>query len=341
MTTDILPKCTNGGCGAKIGANDLGNMLAKLPKAYDVNLLVGFDSSDDAAIYKLNDEQAIVSTTDFFPPMIQDPYMFGRVAAANACSDVYAMGGDVLFALNLVCFPQSLDKAILEQILQGGASILKEAGAVLSGGHSIYDHETKYGLAVTGMVHPDKFYRNDTVQEGDILILTKALGVGTVLAAQRDGDASDASYDEVVASMTRLNKYAAQKCKDFDIHACTDITGFGLMNHLLEMLSDNFSANLYMNDLPLFAETRAALGLGYITGGGKRNRENAERFVDLSVIDEVSQEVLLDPQTSGGLLIAVGKDQADALLKAIQQDDPAARIIADVVKKEKEIIKFR
>ncbi|MFV0379985.1 MAG: selenide, water dikinase SelD [Anaerorhabdus sp.] len=341
MKKDILPKCTNGGCGAKIGSNDLHDMLGKIPKVYSKDLLVGFDSSDDAAIYKINDQQAIVSTTDFFPPMVQDPYTFGQIAAANALSDIYAMGADVLFALNLVCFPQSLDKEILEKILQGGASILQEANAVLSGGHSIYDHETKYGLAVTGIVNPEKFYKNNTIQENDVLILTKPLGVGLILAAHRQGDVNDDSYTEVVSSMTHLNKYASEKCRNYNISACTDVTGFGLLNHLLEMLNNNFSANLYMSKLPLFNEVELAIKSGHITGGAKRNRLNAQQYIDLSVIDEVSQEIILDPQTSGGLLIAVNKSYAEELLKDILKDDPHAKIIAEITKKEDKIINFR
>ena len=207
----------SGGCGAKIGPTDLARILAGLPKAFDPALLVGYDGADDAAVYRLSPDSAVISTADFFPPMVDDPLLFGRAAAANALSDVYAMGGRPVMALNLVCFPRRLDLAVLGQILLGGAEKVLEAGAVVCGGHSIYDHEPKYGLAVTGLVHPDKMWRNRGAVPGHAVILTKALGVGLVLSARRGGLASDAEFGAAAASMTRLNRYAAEKLADFPV----------------------------------------------------------------------------------------------------------------------------
>ncbi|ALS01116.1 selenide, water dikinase [Enterococcus silesiacus] len=331
---DFLSQCTSGGCGAKIGPNELAGLLSELPKFSDEKLLVDFDSSDDAAVYQLSEELALISTVDFFSPMVEDPRTFGRIAAANAMSDVYAMGGEVLFALNLVCFPEKLEKQMLSEILIGGAEKLKEAHASLAGGHSIYDHESKYGLAVAGQVNPKKIIHNNTPEVGDVLILTKALGVGLILSALRGGLASIEAESAAIASMERLNKYAAQKMKMFPVHACTDVTGFGLLVHAIEMADEKVTLVIDTEQLPLLPDVYHYAEEFLATAAGQRNRQFVEGKVDLSSITPAFQEILCDPQTSGGLLLSVAPNSAAECLKAIQKDDPAATIIGEVCKKE-------
>jgi len=259
--------------------------------------------------------------------MVADAKSFGRIAAANALSDIYAMGGKPLYALNIVCFPQDLDAGILQEILTGGAEKCNEAGASLAGGHSIYDEGIKYGLAVTGIVENDKFYRNNTPKPGDKLILTKPLGVGIITAAYRGGEADANDIKEAIASMERLNKYAAEKTSNFKISACTDITGFGLIAHLLEMTAGNVSAELNCENLPYLKNIKHYIDEEWITGGGQRNRTFVGAKADTSKLPSWKQELLFDPQTSGGLLIAVCAQQAEELLKSIQTDDTNAALI--------------
>lgn len=233
--------CTGGGCTAKLGPDILHRVLSRLPKAErDPNLLVGFDTSDDAAVYRISDTCAIVETLDFFPPMVEDPHTFGMIAAANALSDIWAMGGVPVTALNIVCFPQDADLNILGEIMRGGAEKTAEAGASLCGGHSINDTGVKYGLSVTGIIDPQKVLTNVGARPGDRLILTKPLGTGIVCSADRMGDADGESMAEAVRSMTTLNRYAAEVLAKFRVHACTDVTGFGLLGHLAEMLEMPF-----------------------------------------------------------------------------------------------------
>ena len=233
--------CTGGGCTAKLGAGVLSRILEKLPRGEkDPNLLVGYDSRDDAAVYRITDDIALVQTVDFFPPMVDDPYTFGQIAAANALSDIYAMGGEVKTALNLVCFPESMDLNILGEILRGGAEKVAEAGGSLAGGHSIADTGVKYGLSVTGLVNPKKMYTNDSGQPGDKLILTKALGVGLLCTANRVGEAAPEHMAGAIASMTTLNKTAAEISRRYSVHAATDVTGFSFLGHLHEMMHGRF-----------------------------------------------------------------------------------------------------
>ena len=336
----LMDNCTSGGCGAKISPGELSEILSGLPVFYDENLLVGYDSSDDAAVYKIDEKHSIVSTVDFFPPMVNDPRAFGRIAAANALSDVYAMGGRPVAALNLVCFPQSMDMGILRQILAGGAEKVTEAAAVLAGGHSIYDKEPKYGLAVTGIVENNRIFRNNTPAIGHRLILTKPLGTGIIMAALRGGAASLTAVEKAVASMERLNKYAAEKMRAFNISACTDITGFGLLAHALEMAADKVSLMIYVQEIPYFMEAYSYAGEFLVTAAGQRNRNHLAGKAEVSGLPFELQELLFDPQTSGGLLICVAPEQAGDLLAAIQADDPAARIIGEIVKREKNTILF-
>lgn len=329
----FLSSCTSGGCGAKIGPGELAGILGWLPTFSDPRLTVGFDSSDDAAVFKLNDQTSLISTADFFSPMVDDARSFGRIAATNAMSDVWAMGGVPVLALNIVCFPEALDKSLLGDMLAGGAEKIQEAGAILGGGHSIYDKEPKYGLAVTGLVDNDKVIRNDTLRTGDKLILTKPLGVGIIMAAARADCASPEAQAKAVASMERLNRYAAEKMAGRDISACTDITGFGLLAHLDEMTAGRVSIKVYADALPVIPEAVDYANDFLLTAAGQRNRNHLGERVDVDALPFATQELLFDPQTSGGLLIAVAADEADALVAAIQQDDPAAAIIGEVVPK--------
>jgi len=316
-------------------------VLSKLPKSKpDPNLLIGFDSADDAAVYKVTDDVAIVQTLDFFPPMVDDPYTFGKIAAANSLSDIYAMGGVVKTALNIVCFPQKWDLNMLGEILRGGAEKVMEAGGVLAGGHSINDVDAKYGLSVTGLVHPDKIYPNNGGHPGDKLVLTKRLGVGIVCCANRVGEASKEAMDAAIESMSTLNKYGAECCAKYDIHACTDITGFGFLGHLHEMLDKKLTARIYADQIPLIPEALEYADEFLVTAAAVRNRNHVGRHVQFD--DSISfamQEVLYDPQTSGGLMVALPGDQADALLADMKAMNIPCAIVGDILEPgAKEII---
>ena len=270
--------CKGGGCTAKLGPGILARVLNNLPKTYDPNLLIGFDGSDDAAVYKLTDDLAIVQTLDFFPPVVEDPYTFGKIAAANALSDVYAMGGEPKTALNIVAFPKDMDTAILGEILKGGADKVLEAGAVLAGGHTIQDDTPKYGLSVTGFVHPDKFWKNYGAQTGDKLILTKPLGAGIINTAIKADLVSERAREAVLKSMKTLNKYACEILKKYTIHACTDVTGFGLGGHGTEMAAGSDKTLVIDSQaLPIFPDVEEYASMGLIPGGAYRNREFAAK----------------------------------------------------------------
>jgi selenide, water dikinase len=342
----LLTNCTSGGCGAKIGPGELSALLGKFPAARNERLLVGFDCSDDAAVYALDngashgDAMAIVSTVDFFSPMIDDPFVFGQIAAANALSDVYAMGATPFLALNLVCFPEKLPKSILADILAGGADKIAESGAVLGGGHSIYDKETKYGLAVTGLVERKNVIRNNTPRTGCSLILTKPLGVGIVMAAERVGAASADAMQKAVNSMRRLNRYAAEKARGFNMSACTDVTGFGLLCHLLEMCGNSVSAEIWPEALPIINEAAGYANDFLLTAAAQRNRNHFGKQGQVEKLPFAVQELMFDPQTSGGLLICIDTEQSQQLLDSIQKDDPDAQIIGCIIKRQDDIIIF-
>ena len=327
----LTANCTSGGCGAKIGPGELSAILKNIPRGFSPNLLVGFDSCDDASVYKIDEETSLISTVDFFSPMIDDPRIFGRIAAANALSDVYAMGGTPALALNLVCYPEKYSKTILEEILAGGAEKIIEAGAVLGGGHSIYDKEPKYGLAVTGIAKTKNIIRNNTPQIGHNLILTKPLGTGIIMAAMRCGEADNIAQEKALACMQRLNRYAAEKMTGYDVSACTDITGFGLLIHLLEMCADTVSAVIDINQIPIIQEAVNYAQEYLLTAAGLRNRIHFEKTGSVEALPFAMQEILFDPQTSGGLLICVNDTQAGALLEKIHRDDPDAKIIGQIV----------
>ncbi len=323
--------CKGGGCTAKLGAGVLSRVLEKLPRgAEDPALLIGYDSKDDAAVYQLTEDLAFVQTLDFFPPMVEDPYLFGQIAATNALSDIYAMGAEVKTALNIVCFPEHMDLNLLGEILRGGSEKVIEAGGVLAGGHSIADSDIKYGLSVTGIVHPNRIYANNTPQPGDKLILTKPLGVGILCTANRVGEASQAAMDQAYASMTTLNKYAAQCCKAYSIHACTDVTGFGFLGHLHEMMGGTHSCTIYADQVPIFSEALTHADEFLLTAAAQRNRNHITPYVRFEKVSFAMEELLFDPQTSGGLLIALSPQEAPELLTDLQAIGARAAIVGTV-----------
>jgi selenide,water dikinase len=292
-------------------------VLHDLPKFNHPDMLVGTETADDAGVYRLRSDLAIVNTVDFFTPIVDDPYVFGQISAANSLSDVYAMGGDPKTCMNIVCFPKGkMEIEILGDILKGGADKVKESGAVVIGGHSIIDEEIKFGMAVTGVIHPDKILRNVGVQEGDALILTKPLGTGIITTALKKGKASEESVNQAVKSMTTLNASASLVARKHPIHACSDVTGFGILGHALEMASgSDVTLVIESAKLPLLHRAPRLAEKGYITGGCKRNQEylNDKMAIDKSIREGLVQ-VALDPQTSGGLLIAVAKRHAVKLI---------------------------
>ena len=327
--------CKGGGCTAKLGAGILSRVLERLPKFdKDPALLIGYDSKDDAAVYKLTDEVAVVQTLDFFPPMVDDPYTFGQIAATNALSDIWAMGGQVKTALNIVCFPEKLDLNILGEMMRGGAEKVAEAGGVLAGGHSIADSDVKYGLSVMGVVHPDHIYANNTPQTGDCLVLTKRLGVGILCTANRVGEASPEAMEAAIASMTTLNKYAAQCCRAYEIHACTDVTGFSFLGHLHEMMDGAHSCRIEAGAVPVFSEALRHADEFLLTAAGQRNRNHTGPFVRFENVPFAMEEVLFDPQTSGGLLVALPKEQAAALVEELRRGGAPAAVVGEVTDSE-------
>ena len=323
--------CKGGGCTAKLGAGILSRVLERLPKFdKDPALLIGYDSKDDAAVYKLTDEVAVVQTLDFFPPMVDDPYTFGQIAATNALSDIWAMGGQVKTALNIVCFPEKSDLNILGEMMRGGAEKVAEAGGVLAGGHSIADSDVKYGLSVMGVVHPDHIYANNTPQTGDCLVLTKRLGVGILCTANRVGEASAEAMEAAITSMTTLNKYAAQCCRAYEIHACTDVTGFSFLGHLHEMMDGAHSCRIEAGAVPVFSEALRHADEFLLTAAGQRNRNHTGPFVRFENVPFAMEEVLFDPQTSGGLLVALPKEQAAALVEDLRRGGAPAAVVGEV-----------
>ena len=327
--------CKGGGCTAKLGAGILSRVLERLPKFdKDPALLIGYDSKDDAAVYKLTDEVAVVQTLDFFPPMVDDPYTFGQIAATNALSDIWAMGGQVKTALNIVCFPEKSDLNILGEMMRGGAEKVAEAGGVLAGGHSIADSDVKYGLSVMGVVHPDHIYANNTPQTGDCLVLTKRLGVGILCTANRVGEASAEAMAAAITSMTTLNKYAAQCCRAYEVHACTDVTGFSFLGHLHEMMDGAHSCRIEAGAVPVFSEALRHADEFLLTAAGQRNRNHTGPFVRFENVPFAMEEVLFDPQTSGGLLVTLPKEQAAALVEELRRGGAPAAVVGEVTDSE-------
>ncbi len=322
--------CSGGGCTAKLGSASLKRVLERIPRKQDEDLLVGFESSDDAAVYRLSPELAVVHTLDFFPPVVEDPELYGQIAAANALSDIYAMGAEVRTALNIVCFPEKEDLNLLGKVIQGGAQKVEEAGGILAGGHSISDSGIKYGLSVTGTVHPDKIWRNNGCQRGDLLLLTKPLGVGIICAADRVGEASKEAMEKAIRSMTTLNKAAADVLREFQVHACTDVTGFGFLGHLREMLGSDHSARIWAEKLPYFKEAYEYAGNFLITAAAQRNRNALEHEVDFQEVSFEMEELLFDPQTSGGLLVSLGRDTAEKAAREMKEQGVFCAIVGEI-----------
>ncbi|PEZ08864.1 selenide, water dikinase SelD [Bacillus sp. AFS018417] len=338
MTKSNVVKLTSlsskGGCGCKIGPADLAQVIRTLPPAMpNPDLLVGLDTSDDAGVYRLNDDLAIVQTVDFFTPIVDDPYSFGQVAAANAISDIYAMGGKPLTALNIVAFPiTTLDKQILADILRGAGDKLREAGATLVGGHSIDDKEPKFGLAVTGIVHPNKVRTNAGAKHGDKLILTKPIGVGILTSSIKRNLLNDEEISHVTQVMTTLNKTAAETMESYNVHACTDVTGFGLLGHASEMAKGSgMGLRIVKDQVPILPRVRELAEAGVIPGGTKNNFVHLQGAVNFpETMDQIDQWILCDAVTSGGLLMSVTGEEAELLLADLRKAGVEACIIGEV-----------
>jgi selenide, water dikinase len=319
-------------------------VLGKLARQHDPNVLVGFDHADDAGVYQIAPDQALVQTVDFFTPVVDDPYVFGQIAATNALSDVYAMGGKPLTALALVCFPEKAELEILERILAGGLSKMVEAGCTVIGGHSIRDEETKFGYAVTGLIDPKKVLTNAGAWLGDALIFTKALGTGVISTAIKKSRAEPAWIDAAVQSMTTLNKRAAEIIQQgkFLVHALTDVTGFGLIGHAREMaLASNVALRIFSKDISILPGALECVRAGHVPGGLVANREFAECVVGYEA--EISAELktlLFDPQTAGGLLISIAGDDRQNLVFELQNAGVPARHIGNVTESQKPLIRI-
>lgn len=324
-----LAKCA--GCGAKVGAGVLAKLLDGIRVHTDPNLLVGFDKSDDASVYKVSDELALVQTVDFFPPIDDDPYTFGQIAATNALSDVYAMGGEPKLALNIMAVPDSLPKEAVHALLRGGYDKVYEAGAIITGGHSILDDEPKYGLAVTGFVHPDKLLTNSGARAGDILFLTKPIGIGILTSAAKADLLTEETAALAKRLMTTLNKGARDIMVRYRVHACTDVTGFGLLGHGLEMAQGSgMTLEIDTSAIDLIPAALSFAEMGILPAGMYRNRSFAEAEVDAGSVPLAVQDMLYDPQTSGGLLIAVNPSDADAMFAELKDAVPSAQRIGVV-----------
>ncbi len=310
-----------------------------LPLISDPNLIAGMERAEDAGVYKLSDDLAIIQTLDFFTPIVDDPYTFGRVAAANALSDVYAMGGRPLTAMNIVCFPvKTMDMSVLGEILAGGLDKLHEAGVILVGGHSVEDQELKYGLSVTGIVHPQKVVLNTGAKAGDRLILTKPLGTGIISTALKGGVADEAAVAKSVRCMVTLNNKASELMMTAAVHACTDVTGFGLLGHACEMIEGtDIGMMIHSSDVPFFPEAKELAEMGMTPGGLHRNRDFRMNMVEFSDnIPQFMSDILFDPQTSGGLLISLPGPEAESLLERMHEEGiEEAAIIGEVTAEPK------
>ncbi|PIX34300.1 MAG: selenide, water dikinase SelD [Candidatus Infernicultor aquiphilus] len=346
MIEKLMQMTRASGCAAKINPKDLENFLSKIKQTKDKRLLAGFEHNEDAAVYKLDENTGIVFTLDLITPLVNDPYVFGQIAATNSLSDVFAMGGRPLMALNIVCFPEEEKKYnLLEEILRGGADKVAEAGGILAGGHSLNDKEPKYGLAVVGLVDPKKVIYNNTPEVGDFLILTKPLGVGIISTAIKGEIAEKRVVDKAVFWMTKLNKLS-QELLELNIHSLTDVTGFGLVGHLSEMLllsGKELGAKIMFEDIPVIEGVYDYVNTGMVSEGAMKNRKIysciAEKNINLSFEKEI---VLYDPQTSGGLLISIDPQQVEKAIKLLHQEGfTESKIIGEVIKsKSKERIKI-
>jgi selenide,water dikinase len=322
----------------------LDSVLARLPKQSDPNVLVGFDTADDAGVYQLSPELALVQTVDFFTPIVDDPYTFGQIAAANALSDVYAMGGRPISALAIVGFPNtSRDVKILEKILQGGLAKMQEAGCTVIGGHSIGDEEIKFGYAVTGVINPQRVLKNVGAQPGDRLILTKRLGTGVIGTALKQDRAAKAAVDAAILSMCTLNRASMEAALPLEVHAATDVTGFGLLGHAREMaLASKVSFTIDSEQIEFLPEARELAQEGFLPGGLKRNLEFIGGCVDFAPgVPEEVRNLLFDPQTSGGLLFSVARNDATRLLESLRANGVSAQQVGEVIEKTQPLLQVR
>ena len=326
------------GCAAKLSPKDLDSVLSDIPLMRCDGLLEGFEHSDDALVYDMGDGRVLIETVDFFPPMVDDPFTFGQIAAANALSDIYAMGGEPKLAMNLMCFPHCLDLAIMKEILLGGMDKVREAGAVIAGGHTISDSEPKYGLSVTGFAKKDEVWYNRGLKEGDVIILTKKIGVGVVNTASKVGEADESSIKDAIASMTTLNKRARDASMDLDIHAATDVTGFSLLGHLREMAkSSGKTVEISYHLVPQIDGALELAKFGFLPEGAYNNREFISPDVSFSPdIKREEEDILFDPQTSGGLLLSMDRENAEIFLSRMK--DTPASIIAEVKEKGEKLL---
>lgn len=338
METEVkLTKLANcAGCGAKMGAGTLAKMLEGFKAHSDPRLIVGYDKSDDASVYVLDENTALIQTTDFFPPIVDDPYLYGKIAATNALSDVYAMGGEPKLALNILCVAEGLAEDTIREILRGGYDAAYEAGAIITGGHTIRGAEPIYGLAVSGFVHPEKVLTNSNAKPGDALILTKPLGVGIITTGAKADMVEKDVMNQIYVQMATLNKTARDIMVRYDVHSCTDVTGFGLMGHSFEMAQgSNCTIHIQVKDVPYHSEALELASMGLIPAGAYRNREYAHSGVAVrGNIPLAMEDILYDPQTSGGLLFALPEKEAENCLAHLKQAIHNAAIIGYVTEKE-------
>ena len=329
----------NAGCASKISQNDLKKVLSGLPKITDPRVLVNADTCDDAGVFKINDEFALVQSVDVFTPNVDDPFTFGQIAAANSLSDIYAMGGKPLTALSIIGFPiETLSYKLMNKMLQGGIDKMKEAGVMVIGGHSIKDNEIKFGFAVTGEINPKKIITNDKAKPDDVLVLTKPIGTGIAGFASQIDKASPSTLQTISRSMTELNRVASDVMIEMDVTTATDITGFGLAGHLSEIVvQSGVTAEIYFDLIPVFDGVLDLVKKGVISGGIERNREYASQYVVArNGINEEMQAIFYDPQTSGGLLISISRDRGEELVSRLKQKGiEQAAIIGKIVSKSK------
>jgi selenide, water dikinase len=338
------------GCAAKLSPSLLDSVLKRLPPQTDPNLLVGFETSDDAAVYRLSDDLAMVQTVDFFTPIVDDPAQFGQVAAANSLSDVYAMGGRPVSALTIVAFPASGAPEVLEEILRGGLAKMSEANCTVVGGHSIRDDELKFGYAVTGLIHPERIWKNVGARPGDVLLFTKPLGTGVISTALKQGLAEPAWVAAATASMTRLNRDAADALHEVEaaskngrpVHSVTDVTGFGLLGHTREMaIGSGVSMKINHNRIAYLPGAIEAARGHFFSGGMKNNRDFCESCVDFAAdVPEEFRALMFDPQTSGGLLVSIAPESANSALAALERRKVSARAIGEIVSRSSPLIEI-
>ena len=337
METDVkltkLASCA--GCGAKVGAGTLVHMLEGFKTHTDPRLIVGYDKSGDASVYVIDDNTALVRTTDFFPPIVDDPFLYGQIAAANALSDVYAMCGEPKLALNIMCLSESMGKETVQEILRGGYDKAYEAGAIITGGHTIQGAEPIYGLAVSGFVHPKKVLTNSGARPGDKLILTKPLGIGILTTSAKADMVDREVLDRIYNQMATLNKAARDIMVKYHVHSCTDVTGFALMGHSFEMAQGSgCTIHIQSQNVPFHSQAYELAETGFIPAGAYRNREYAEAGVkNISNVSRALQDIFYDPQTSGGLMIALDAKEAEQCLDEMRKVIPQAAIIGYVTEK--------